>query len=1412
MKRLKSFILVAFVLTVTMAFSQTEKDVRYSITEIPSSNVPLIGSAQIRANNFKVYQLDIQSLKSQLVGIANREDLLKGFVANVKLPHPNGEIHTYRTVANSTLHPKLAAKYPSIKTYDAVGVENLASVKWDITGKGLHAMIMVPGESTIYIDPLVDGNTDYYIVYSKKDFTTDKVMDCSFNADLQKMVNKTEPVSGEVKAFGTCELRTYRLALAATGEYTTFHGGTVAQAQSAQATTMNRVNGVFERDMAITMVIIPNNDLIIYTNAASDPYANGNPGTMINQNQTNIDATIGNGNYDIGHVFGTNSGGLAGLGVVCNNANKARGVTGSGAPIGDPFDIDYVAHEMGHQFGANHTQNNNCNRNNPTAMEPGSASTIMGYAGICAPNVQSNSDDHFHGISLEEIGNEILSAGHTCEVITALANNAPIVMGTNGNVTVPANTPFALTASVIDADGDPLLYCWEQMDNAVSTQPPSPTSTDGPNFRSNSPILDSTRYFPNLADLAAGISPTWEVLPSVSRSMSFRVTVRDKDLNVPGCNDHEDVTVTFDGNSGPFVVLYPSATGIIWTGLTSETVTWDVANTDVAPVNCSSVDIFLSTDGGLTYPFTLATGVPNDGAETIAVPNVATTTARVMVMNSNGTFFDISDNNFEITMATYDFSQSVSPNDTSICQPNDANYVVSIGSVGGFADPVTLSVSGVPAGATSSFSVNPVTPVGTSTLNITNTASASPGIYTITISGTSTTGTKTTDVTLTISDGSPSPVTQITPADMATGVSVPTAFTWTTAPEIGVTYEIDIATDPGFATIVDQAMALPTPDYTSTVLLSNTTYYWRVRSVTGCGQSAWSAAFTFTTSNCNLLVSTDVGQVTNVASVTSTIVVTASGTITDVNLIDFDITHPWVGDLGASLTSPQGTVVQLFDGPGIPASTWGCANDDMLVTWDDAAALTATDLENMCNATAPTISGTFQSMDPMSNFNGESITGTWTLTIFDSYTQGDDGVLNGWGLELCTTPPVACNDPELPVLNANTVTICEGDSVVLSVTGGNLNDAIDWQWYTGSCGGTNVGSGTSLTVAPTTTTSYFVRGEGACVTPGACTQIDVLVNPVFAANETATVCEGDDYTYPDGFTTTNVTANETHVSNLTTTNGCDSIVTTTLTVDPIVNTSEAFDICEGEDYTYPDGFTSTNITVNESHVSTLTSTVTGCDSVVTTNLTVVTAFNTNESATICDGEVYTFPDGNTGTTTQVYTSTLTTAGGCDSIIVTNLTVTTVDVTVIENAPTLTANLFATSYQWLDCDNNYAPIPGATSQSFTPADTVGNYAVAITNNGCTDTSACYVVDQTGLAILDASGVIIYPNPTTGIVKVKWIEDVQSIEVTDARGRILLSSSASGIHETEIDLSSFTSGVYFIHMMNSSGRSVFDIIKH
>jgi hypothetical protein len=592
-------------------------------------------------------------------------------------------------------------------------------------------MILHPVENAQFVDPLYQSQNSTHIAYRKKDFNTDKQMNCEVAFDL-KGDGLGDPKSGI--NYNTCVLRTYRIAISATAEYTIFHGGSVAEALAAQVTTMNRVNGIYERDFGVTMTIVPNNDEIIFTNPNSDPFSNGNTGAMINQNIGVVNDAIGFSNYDIGHVFGTNSGGLAGLGVTCES-NKAAGVTGNSAPIGDPFDVDYVAHEIGHQFGGTHTFNNSClgNRTNATAVEPGSGTTIMAYAGICSPNIQNNSDDHFHGVSMRQIGLRINS--DNCPVVAGLDNLAPVLDSVVTDFFVPASTPFALSAFATDPDeGDVLTYNFEQIDNEISQQPPVSNAVDGPNFRSFSPTTNPTQYFPRLESLSGSGLNTWQVLSSVNRTMSFRCTVKDNAAG-GGCAQYEDVEFEVFANAGPFLVSQPNGLGITWEAFTEEEVTWDVANTDLSPINAELVDVFLSVDGGLTYPFTLAEGVPNNGSTSVIVPNATTTDARVMVMNAEGTFFDISNFDFSIVGLSNGFLIVADDTTQSACVGESLVYELSIQGVGGFDEMISLTLDGDISDVDAVLADNTVMVGETTTLTIGNTADLDAGILSISVNG-----------------------------------------------------------------------------------------------------------------------------------------------------------------------------------------------------------------------------------------------------------------------------------------------------------------------------------------------------------------------------------------------------------------------------------------------------------------------------------------------------------------------------------------------------------------------------------------------------------------------------------------------------------------------------------------------------
>lgn len=579
--------------------------------------------------------------------------------AEVELPMPDGRFRRFRILETPVMHPEMAARYPYIRTYSGVAVgDGGIRLKMDQTPAGVHIMVTGLPQGDAYIDPVQMGNSVLHQAYWKKDLALDvspSALSCGYDQvnDLEAAAALSREWIAQVGSdrAGDCQFRTYRLALACTGEYANFHGATGANkapAIAAMATSLNRVNGIFERDATLTMVLVANNDQLVFTNPATDGYSNDDGGAMLGENISKCNSVIGSANYDIGHVFSTGGGGVAYLNSPCGSY-KAGGVTGSAQPVGDPFDIDYVAHEMGHQYGANHSQNNNCNRASGASVEVGSGITIMGYAGICSPDVADHSIAMFGGYSLQEIhANITAGASSGCPQTVALVN-APPTVSAGSNHTIPKSTPFVLTASGSDPDaGDVLTYSWEQMDPQVSTQPPSATSSAGPNFRPWLPTTDPKRWFPRLDVVASGTnpSPNWEVLSSVSRTYNFRVTARDNAVG-GGCNAQGNMVITVSGSAGPFLVTQPN-TAVTWPEGSSQTVTWDVAGTASSPVNCSLVDILLSTDGGLTWPYVLATAVPNNGTASVTAPMVSTAMARVMVRANGNVFYDMSNVNFTI--------------------------------------------------------------------------------------------------------------------------------------------------------------------------------------------------------------------------------------------------------------------------------------------------------------------------------------------------------------------------------------------------------------------------------------------------------------------------------------------------------------------------------------------------------------------------------------------------------------------------------------------------------------------------------------------------------------------------------------------------------------------------------------------
>jgi len=639
------------------------------------------------------YTLDEMALKSQLFALST----VPAQAGVIELALPDGTSKKFRVWQSPVMPADLAARHPFLKTFTAEAIDDHnVTAKLDFTIYGFHAIIF-DGPNTSFIDPSDNNNSGYYIVHYKRDeirksgersscLSPQKanVSPAQIKENARKMAQRTT---------NGYQLRTYRLALSCDYEYaqaaTSLPNPSIEQVLSKMITSLNRVNGVYERELSVTMNLVADEDTLIWPTATgsvngNDPFIgyNSDPYNCLTTNQSVCDARIGTANYDIGHVFTTGAGGLSQVGVACQDGLKAQSVTGQPDPVGDGFDIDYVAHEMGHEYGADHPFNNamdgSCSQstiNPPTAYEPGSGSTIMAYAGICAPDdLQPNSDAYFHSVSLEQIQGYITTIGDVCAVKTPTNNKPDSIPAFTASYTIPYLTPFELTApTAIDSVADTsITYCWEQWNLGDVGLELQDTHYSGPIFRSYDPVKSATRVFPENSMVLAGIlsnagteDAEGEKAPDVARYLTFHLTIRDIYQGtgcflIPDDSIHLDVINT--GGEG-FTVTSQSNSGIIYTAGSTQTISWDPAQTNNAPINTQSVDVYMSADGGNTWIYHLGS-FPNNGLASITIPatDSTITAARIKIKGTNNVFFNVNVAPFEVIQ---DVDVKVFPNPAS---------------------------------------------------------------------------------------------------------------------------------------------------------------------------------------------------------------------------------------------------------------------------------------------------------------------------------------------------------------------------------------------------------------------------------------------------------------------------------------------------------------------------------------------------------------------------------------------------------------------------------------------------------------------------------------------------------------------------------------------------------------------------
>jgi subtilisin-like proprotein convertase family protein len=655
---MKKSILYIFLLICCSAIQAQNKTPwkRVSQDLLPSFDGKAVNKSS--SNKQVLFRLDQEMLMQSLAEI-NSKSAKNGSV-EISIPNSSGQMEKFLVWESSNFEAELQAKYPDIRAYAGIGLtDTRASINFSLSPKGIQTMVLRADSGSEFIEAYPEDSSLYLLLSSENRAKGSLPFLCQTEdvAINKELLSKTRKIVANNKVF-----KTLRLALSCTGEYSVYHGGTQFKALAAMNATMARVNGIFNRDLALKLVIIANDNLIIYTNAATDPYSDataGVGGEWAQQLQTDLTNKIGNANYDIGHLFGASGGGGNAncIGCVCVSPSvdiplaKGSAYTSpaDSKPEGDTFDIDFVAHEMGHQLGANHTFSYEL-EGTGVNVEPGSGSTIMGYAGITTDyDIQSRSDDYFAYASIKQIQNNLDSK--TCPVSTPLTNSAPVI-NAGLDYTIPKGTAFVLKGTGTDSAGDVITYTWEQNDSATSSSGVNslavPTKTDGPLFRSLYPGTSPIRYMPAYNNVLANkLTSKWESVSTVARPLHFVLTGRDNAALGTAQTNSDEMIVNVSGTAGPFAVTSQNTENQSWFQGTNQTITWSVNGSNTMG-GSTNVNIKLSTDSGLTFPVILVANTPNDGSQTVLVPNITAKNCRILIEPTANIFYAINSTAFSI--------------------------------------------------------------------------------------------------------------------------------------------------------------------------------------------------------------------------------------------------------------------------------------------------------------------------------------------------------------------------------------------------------------------------------------------------------------------------------------------------------------------------------------------------------------------------------------------------------------------------------------------------------------------------------------------------------------------------------------------------------------------------------------------
>lgn len=677
----KSLLLLVSVLFATLGHSQTDR--MWSVaTKLDKITVAKAVQRTSFPTEFKLFQLNLDSFRQVLMASPDKFSGAKGVL--ISLPNAEGNLERYEMFESSNFEPALQSQFPEIRSYVGIGVDDKSSqIRLSAAPNGIQAMFFRADRRDEFMEAYSADGSVYAVYVSKRD-KAQLPFTCS-TADVELLNDITANNKSALSDNGS--YKTMRLALSCTAEYSNYFGANTTNSNTslvltAMNNTMARVNGICELDLAVHMNLIANEAALIYFDPASDPYSDASGMSSWNSElQNNLISVIPDADYDIGHLFGASGGGgNAGcIGCVCVNGTKGSGYTspGNGVPAGDSFDVDYVVHEMGHQMGARHTfthgGSGTSGEDSTVNIEPGSGVTIMGYAGITNDNTSATptTDVALHSIpifayrSILQIQTNL--ATKACPVSTAITNGLTVSVPA-ASYTIPKGTAFILTGS-----GNAASYVWEENDDATvssnietarAASLPSPTKTNGPNFRTFNSTATPVRYCPVLSSVVAGnLTPTtaWETVSTVARTLNFALTGRNNAVAGSGQTKTATMSVVVSGTVGPFTVTSQSSAEA-WNAGETKTVTWN-RNSAETLAGSTNVDILLSTDGGLTFPTTLASGVANSGSAVVTVPSLPSSlTCRLMVKPTGNIYYAVNSTNFYIgytittTCNTYNYT------------------------------------------------------------------------------------------------------------------------------------------------------------------------------------------------------------------------------------------------------------------------------------------------------------------------------------------------------------------------------------------------------------------------------------------------------------------------------------------------------------------------------------------------------------------------------------------------------------------------------------------------------------------------------------------------------------------------------------------------------------------------------------